>query len=246
MSQRAIKQYIELYHLNGIADFFQEKKHIVAIEKTQYTKNVAQTITDELLALKAQYTNCQDCLYKQSRIKVVVSRGERNAPIFLIGTSPNYEENMSGFPFPLTAESGNKLNEMLKGLANDKDTPPELRHWFERKNMYISLMCKCKAGTTYTQTPAETKKCLELLTKEIDIVKPKIILIMGLFTANIFFDKTEDMEYYRNNQGVLYEGIPIYVTYNPSDILENPNKHRKPTWEDLQRFRDHCKKIIGV
>ncbi|MCL2063111.1 MAG: uracil-DNA glycosylase [Candidatus Cloacimonetes bacterium] len=264
MSLRALKQYIELYHYYGLSDFFLEsqvfqkplntqpqKKSINSnsnyITRESYKDSNNKQIYDfeydvettDFTFLQRKYANCFKCSFSKSRWKFVYGEGQQNAQCMLIGNPPITDENANGKPF--VGHSGDLFNKMMASIG------------IKREDLYITNIIKCKPN--YIDY-SEIQKCMPYLLEQIRILKPKIILVMGDIAANALFTTLhhvkstsqqinllkENIDYYRLHQGQLYQNIPIYVTYNPFDLLRNIDL-KKLAWEDLKLFRDHFLKI---
>ena len=230
MSLRALKQYIELYHLNGIADFFMESKEFrlelraegqqVKTESREQKTAAVDSIRD-LNILAKEYAKCQKCVLHKSRVKLVYGEGRQDADILIVGNPPNSDENVYGRPF--VGEIGKLFDNMLNKLQ------------LGRKDLYITNITKCKAHLDVKIDSPEMKKCMPYLSQQIDIIKPKLVLIMGELAANIFFDKNESIDYYRKTQGQTFNNMLVFVTYGLAEMLNNKDL-RWAAWEDLQQF----------
>ena len=229
MSLRALRQYVELYHLNGIADFFIESKEfkmdVTAVslgdKKHSYTGGIH---INDLNGLRQKCVNCTDCSLRKSRVKMVFGEGNPKADVMIISDPPNSDENMQGRPF--VGEAGIVFGNMMKNVLN-----------FERNDLYMTNIVKCRCMISGANTVQnnyrveyydinEMRKCLPYLHQQIDMIKPRFILVMGEIAASVLFEKRESIDYFRNNQGVLYKGIPVYVTYNPAELVVNTGLKR--------------------
>ena len=227
MSLKALKQYIELYHYYGISDFFiKSNKFVGRISKKPIKEEPDKNQTVDLAILQKRYSNCQKCSFAKYRMKLVYGEGRIGTDRLIIGNPPIADENILGRPF--VGEYG-KLFEKMMGAIN-----------MQRSDLYLTNITKCK--TNYVDY-AEINKCLPYLYEQISIVKPKIILVFGETPANALFQKNENIEYYRTAQGKMFDGIPIYVTYNPIELLQNVQL-KKQAWVDIQSFRDAYLRII--
>jgi DNA polymerase len=214
---RSLRQYIELYHLGGIADFFVDEKSAFAI---------AHDHRDISVIMDEKYILCQKCVYHKQRIKFVHSEGKQEPRLFIIGNPPTTIENMTGRSFftdkSFGESSGSKLNKMLEAIH------------IERTDCFITNIIKCKPDKF---DDAIAKKCLHIVSDQITTVKPKTILVFGLCAANLLFELNETIEFYRQNHKLKYKGIPTIVTYDPIE-MQVKTELRKLVWEDLQKIED--------
>jgi len=237
MSVRVLKQYIELYQLSGSIDYFLEtsKDKEVCIE----ANNVYQTqIVDPFKQLKIECEQCDKCRYRKDRggQKVVFGSGHFSSKCFVVGDPVNVDENLSGHPFGRS--NNNKYHDMFnniikKGLIEGEN----LQMTFS--DLYLTNITKCRA---HKRDNEEIQKCLFFLLKQIEIIKPMIILVFGEYAANAIFNSSDHINYYRENQGLKFHNIPVYFTLNPMDIVrlendkENYTKMKKIVMNDLKFF----------
>jgi uracil-DNA glycosylase family 4 len=188
-------------------------------EKEDWEK--AQTI-DELEEL---INNCTKCPLHKSRNKFVFGSGNPNADIMCIGEGPGAEEDKQGLPF--VGRAGQLLTEILKAIK------------LTREEVYIGNILKCRPPENRTPLPSEMDACLPHLKKQIELIKPKLILCLGLTAAQGLLKKKETMGKLR---GKLFEyetgsfRTKVMVTYHPAALLRNPNLKRD-CWEDVKKFR---------
>ncbi len=164
---------------------------------------------------------CQKCPLGKTRNKFVFGVGNPDANAMLIGEAPGAEEDAQGEPF--VGRAGKLLNDILKA-ANLK-----------REDVYIANILKCRPPGNRDPQPFEMETCIPYLHKQIDLIKPKIILCLGRVAANGLLNKKLSLGDLRNN---IYEfnGIKTMVTYHPAALLRNPN-WKRGCWEDVQKFK---------
>jgi uracil-DNA glycosylase len=106
---------------------------------------------------------------------------------------------------------------------------------FSRDEVYIANIVKCRPPGNRTPSPAEMDACFPFLEKQIALIKPKMILCLGLTAAQGLLKKKDSLG---NLRGKTYEykGINVLVTYHPAALLRNPN-WKRGCWEDVQLFR---------
>ncbi|KYK27180.1 DNA polymerase [Euryarchaeota archaeon SM23-78] len=126
-------------------------------------------------SLSIEINNCKKCDLWKTRNKPLVGDGSINAEILVIGESPGYYEDLQGKAF--VGEAGKILDNLL-GLVNLK-----------RKGIYITNVLKCHPPRNHNPNRQEIDSCIGYLYKQIDIIKPKIILTLGKFASKEIFDK---------------------------------------------------------
>ncbi len=171
--------------------------------------------------LESLISNCKKCLLYESRTNFVFGTGNPKAEIMCIGEGPGAEEDKQGKPF--VGRAGQLLTDILKAIK------------FSREEVYIANVLKSRPPGNRTPLPQEMEMCMPYLLKQIDLIKPKLILCLGLTAAQALLKKKESMG---NLRGKLFEfnGSKVMVTYHPAALLRNPNL-KKDCWEDVKKFR---------
>lgn len=195
-------------------------------EKSSFYMNESSLFEDysrfsTLDSFQNSIKNCQKCPLGKTRTNFVFGTGNPNADVMIIGEAPGAEEDKQGIPF--VGRAGKLLTDILKAIN------------FEREDVYIANILKCRPPNNRNPLPAEMSECTPYLYKQIDLIKPKIILCLGLVAANSLLDQKLSLTKMRGN---VYEiqGIKTMVTYHPAALLRNPN-WKRGCWEDVQKFR---------
>jgi uracil-DNA glycosylase family 4 len=134
---------------------------------------------------------------------------------------PGAEEDKQGEPF--VGRAGKLLNDILKAIN------------FEREEVYIANIVKSRPPGNRTPTIEEMDTCFPYLNKQIELIKPKLILALGLTAAQALLKKRDSLTKMRGNV-YDYKGIKTMVTYHPAALLRNPH-WKRGCWEDVQKFR---------
>ena len=171
--------------------------------------------------LNAMICTCQKCELGATRTKFVFGVGNPNADIMVIGEAPGADEDAQGEPF--VGRAGQLLNKILEAVH------------FKREEVFIANILKCRPPNNRKPNPGEVEQCEPYLWKQIELIKPKFILCLGLTAAQTILKTTESMGQLRLSTH-LYRNTPVVVTYHPAALLRNPN-WKRPTWEDVQRLR---------
>jgi DNA polymerase len=176
---------------------------------------------ESLEQLNKMICNCTKCVLHKGRNKFVFGSGNPNADVIVIGEGPGAEEDKQGLPF--VGRAGKLLTDILKAIK------------FEREEVFIGNIVKCRPPDNRTPLPAEMETCLPYLKKQIELINPKLILCLGLTAAKGLLNKKESLTSMRG-QVFKYEGIKTMVTFHPAALLRNPN-WKKDCWIDVQKFR---------
>ena len=171
--------------------------------------------------LKNGISNCQNCVLGSTRKNFVFGEGNPNADIMVIGEAPGADEDEQGMPF--VGKAGKLLTDILKAIN------------FERNDVYIANICKCRPPSNRKPSTVEVFCCEPYLKKQIELIKPKFILALGLTAAEALFKKSFKMGEIRGKLFDYY-GIQTLITYHPAALLRNPS-WKRPVWEDVQLLR---------
>ena len=165
--------------------------------------------------------SCTKCILHEGRNKFVFGVGNSNAKVMCIGEGPGAEEDKQGYPF--VGRAGKLLTDILKAIK------------FSRDDVFIGNVVKCRPPGNRTPLPSEMETCSPYLLKQIDLIKPELILCLGLTAAQGLLHKKDSLTSMR---GKVFEfrGAKVMVTYHPAALLRNP-QWKKGCWEDVQKFR---------
>ncbi len=173
-------------------------------------------------ALQETAAACQACDLCAQRKKSVFGVGDPQAPWMVIGEAPGEEEDQAGEPF--MGQSGQLLDNMLKAVGLSRKAQGE-------GGVYIANAIKCRPPGNHNPTPQELASCAPYLARQVALVQPKIILLMGRFAVQSVLQTTEPIGKLRG-QVHSHLGVPVVVTYHPAYLLRNPADKAK-AWADL-------------
>ena len=172
---------------------------------------------------------CVKCPLGHTRTKFVFGVGNPHADALLIGEAPGADEDKQGEPF--VGRAGKLLNDILKAIN------------FNREEVYIANILKCRPPGNRDPKPDEIDLCRPYLNKQLELIKPKIILCLGRIAANSLLDKKLSLTMLRENI-YEYNGIKVMATYHPAALLRNPG-WKRGCWEDVQKFRKLYDELIA-
>lgn len=174
----------------------------------------------QLEALAAQVAVCAHCPHLAStRTQTVFGEGNPNARLMFVGEAPGFDEDRTGRPF--VGRAGALLTDIItKGMG------------LARSEVYIANVLKSRPPNNRTPLPDEVAHCLPYLERQIEIVRPEYLCLLGKTAATALLKTTLAMGMLRSRWH-MYRGIPTIVTYHPSYLLRNPPAKRD-VWEDLQ------------
>ncbi|MBT8392179.1 MAG: uracil-DNA glycosylase [Ignavibacteriaceae bacterium] len=199
-----------------------EQSELFPAEKEDWEKAIS------LEELEEHICNCTGCRLHQNRNKFVFGTGNPNADVMVIGEGPGAEEDKQGLPF--VGRAGKLLTDMLKAIN------------FEREEVFIGNVVKCRPPGNRTPLPDEMETCMPYLKKQVDLIKPKQILCLGLTAARGLLKKRDSLG---NLRGKVYEfeDAKVMVTYHSAALLRNPH-WKKDCWEDLKKFKKLYNELV--
>jgi len=168
--------------------------------------------------IKASVASCTHCVLHARRNKTVFGVGDENADWLFVGEGPGAEEDAQGEPF--VGQAGKLLDSMLTAI--------KLRRG---DNVYIANMVKCRPPGNRNPEPDEALACEPYLHRQIDLIKPKLIVALGKVAAVNLLAREATVASMRNKVH-QYRGIPLIVTYHPAYLLRSP-QDKAQAWEDL-------------
>ncbi len=172
-----------------------------------------------LTELRAEIGDCQRCRLCEKRNSIVFGVGNPDAEIVFVGEGPGYEEDKQGEPF--VGRAGQLLTQIItKGMQ------------MQRSDVYIANVVKCRPPENRNPEPDEIAACEPFLLKQLEIIRPKIIVTLGKFAAQTLLKDTTPITRLRG-KWQSYHGIKLMPTLHPAYLLRNP-KDKRLVWEDIK------------
>ena len=202
------------------ADFAETREEVKPISPENALKPSERPELDKMqmaeLAVKA--AECILCGLHKTRNKSVFGDGNPRAELMFIGEGPGRDEDEQGLPF--VGKAGQLLTRMIIAMQ------------FTREEVYIANIVKCRPPENRNPTDEEAEKCLPYLNRQIDIIRPKVIVLLGAVPLKHLLGLTVITKI----RGTWYEyrGIKVMPTLHPAYLLRNPPA-KKEAWEDLQK-----------
>lgn len=168
--------------------------------------------------LKIATAQCTACALHKSRKQAVLGTGDPHAQWLFVGEGPGAEEDARGEPF--VGQAGKLLDNMLSAI--------QLRRG---ENVYIANVLKCRPPGNRTPEPGEANACEPFLARQIELIRPKLIVALGKVAANNLLVTDATLGSLRGRVHD-YRGTPLIVTYHPAYLLRNLVDKAK-AWEDL-------------
>jgi len=184
---------------------------------------------DSWEALQAEVSPCTKCDLCKSRTQTVFGSGNKNADWMIIGEGPGQNEDQQGLPF--VGKAGQLLTEMLRAIG------------LEREDVFIANIVKCRPPANRDPKPIEIETCKPYLMRQMALVKPKIIVVLGRIAAQALLNTDEPISKLRGKTHAL-NGTPVVVVYHPAYLLRSLLDKRK-AWADLKLALQTYQNIKG-
>ncbi|MBK9527442.1 MAG: uracil-DNA glycosylase [Acidobacteria bacterium] len=181
--------------------------------------------TETIEAIRAEIgSECRRCkLSTLGRTKVVNSVGNFNADLMFVGEAPGADEDAQGEPF--VGRAGQLLTDIIKAMG------------FERSEVFIGNMNRCRPPGNRAPEPDESVVCKPFLFREIAVVRPKVIVVLGATAAQNLLETKVPIGKLRGHFHD-YLGTKVMPTFHPAYLLRDPHKKRE-VWEDMKMVRDY-------
>jgi len=174
-------------------------------------------------ALRESVAQCQACTLCEGRKNTVFGVGHESAHWMIVGEAPGEQEDLRGEPF--VGPAGQLLDNMLRAVQRTRQTAEA------PQQVFIANTLKCRPPRNRNPDAAELAQCRPYLQRQIELVKPRIILAMGRFAVQTLLGSQEAIGKLRGRVH-RYQGIPVIVTYHPAYLLRNLQDKAR-AWEDL-------------
>ena len=169
-------------------------------------------------SLRAECAACMNCGLGRTRTNMVFADGNPHAELMFIGEGPGADEDATGVPF--VGRAGELLSRMIAAMTFDR-----------RTETCIANIVKCRPPGNRNPADDEAAACIPYLKRQIAMVNPKVIVLLGAVPLLYLFNLKGIMKL--RGRWLDYEGIPVMPTYHPAFLLRNPPA-KKDAWADLQ------------
>jgi uracil-DNA glycosylase family 4 len=214
MSKLSGKSLIE--EVYGVSHIL--KPAVPAVQEAEATPRGVITLD----SLRAKVASCKKCVLANERTNTVFSDGDENSDLMFIGEGPGADEDAQGKPF--VGKAGKLLTKMIEAMG------------FARSEVYIANIVKCRPPQNRAPFKEEAEACIPYLFKQIELVKPKVIVCLGSVSTQYLLKTTVSISKIRGTF-VDMNGIQVMPTFHPSYLLRSPNM-KKFAWEDLQKVME--------
>jgi len=179
--------------------------------------------------LRAAVKNCDRCKLCPTRTQTVFGVGNEQASLMVVGEGPGADEDATGEPF--VGRAGKLLDEMLKSIGRSR-----------KDNVFIANVVKCRPPGNRDPEADEAEACRPYLERQIQLIKPKMIMALGRIAAQRLLQTDEPLSRLR---GPIHtygpEKTPLFITYHPAYLLRSPREKAK-SWDDLKKVYRYLEK----
>lgn len=172
-----------------------------------------------LESVREELGDCKRCKLHKGRTNIVFGVGSPNASIVFVGEGPGEDEDLQGEPF--VGRAGQLLTRIIEAMG------------LKRDDVYICNVVKCRPPGNRNPEPDEIAACRPFLEKQIDAIRPKIIVALGTHASQTLLNITEKITALRGRFASYRDSIQVMPTFHPSYLLRNENK-KKDVWEDMK------------
>jgi DNA polymerase len=173
-----------------------------------------------LSAIREDLGDCTRCkLHRLGRRQVVFGTGNPAAELMFVGEGPGADEDVQGVPF--VGRAGQLLTKMIEAMG------------FRRDDVYIANVVKCRPPGNRDPEPDEIASCEPFLLRQIESIKPAVIIALGTFAARTLL-KTQSPISQLRGRVYEYHGAKLVPTFHPSYLLRSPEQ-KKYVWDDLKK-----------
>jgi uracil-DNA glycosylase len=180
--------------------------------------HLARSRAEALALVRADLGECTRCKLHTGRTHLVFGVGSAETRLMFVGEGPGAEEDEQGIPF--VGRAGQLLTQIIKAMG------------FDREAVYIANVVKCRPPGNRNPEPDEIEQCEPFLMRQIDVIKPAIIVALGKFAAQTLLRTTEPISKLRGRFREIGD-IRVMPTFHPSYLLRNPEAKRA-VWEDMK------------
>src|SRR5262245_41426858 len=190
-----------------------------ALQAPEALQAPAETLDAIRIDIGADCRRCKLCSLGRSQI--VFGVGNPKARLMFVGEAPGEDEDKKGEPF--VGRAGQLLTKIIEAIGMTRD------------QVYIANVIKCRPPGNRNPEPDEVASCEPFLFRQIDVIRPKVIVPLGKFAAQSLLKTMDPITRLRGRQ-FDYRGAVLIPTFHPAYLLRNPSAKRE-VWEDMKKVR---------
>lgn len=175
-----------------------------------------------LEGIRENLGDCQRCKLCATRTNIVFGVGNPNADLMFVGEAPGADEDEQGEPF--VGRAGQLLTKIIEAMG------------FQRSDVFIANVLKCRPPANRAPEPDEVATCEPFLFQQIDAIKPKVIVALGTHAAHALLKVDTPISKIRGHVLDFRDGVKLVPTFHPAYLLRSPDRKRD-VWEDMKKVR---------
>jgi uracil-DNA glycosylase family 4 len=183
----------------------------------------------DLAEMGQRLADCTRCRLCKGRTQVVFGVGNPRARVIFVGEGPGADEDRIGEPF--VGKAGQLLNLMLPSIG------------LRREDVYIANIVKCRPPGNRDPQPDEAAACMPFLRRQIELIDPEVIVLLGRIAARFLLGTTAPISTYRG-KWTVWHGRSVLPTYHTAYLLRNPAAKRE-SWADLKQLKKRLEEEKG-
>jgi DNA polymerase len=189
--------------------------------------NIESQKASSLEKIREEIGDCRRCKLWNERTHIVYGIGRSKADLMFVGEAPGREEDIQGIPFV------GRAGKLLTGIIEAID--------LKREDVYIANILKCRPPKNRNPEADEVESCEGFLFKQIEVIKPKIIVALGAYAAQCLLQTKDPIGRIRGRFFHFQDSL-LLPTFHPAYLLRNPSAKRD-VWEDIKIVRDQLKEL---
>lgn len=184
---------------------------------------IEPALTAGLADIRTEIGDCTRCKLCSTRTNIVFGVGNPNADLMFVGEAPGADEDEQGEPF--VGRAGQLLTKIIEAMG------------YQRSDVYIANILKCRPPNNRPPEPDEVATCEPFLFKQIDSIKPKVIVALGTHAAHTLLKIDTPISKIRGHILDYRGDVKVVPTFHPAYLLRSPDRKRD-VWEDMKKVRD--------
>lgn len=224
--------HLQYFSELGVAGVSRDKKWtereaaaVVAVAPQPVEAGPVADVAGDLMslpAIRAEIGDCTRCKLHVGRKQIVFGTGNPNAELMFVGEAPGADEDEQGEPF--VGRAGQLLTKIIEAIG------------MQRSDVYIANVIKCRPPNNRPPEPDEIATCEPFLFKQIDAIRPKVIVALGTHAAHALLKVDTTISKLRGQVIDYRGGIKLIPTFHPAYLLRSPDRKRD-VWEDMKKVR---------
>lgn len=229
MTREQIRGYLEFYRDLGVDSIYKRAVGVASgapSPESDFVLPNPAPAGDTLEQIRVDIGDCKRCRLCEGRNQIVFGSGNERSPLVFVGEGPGADEDEQGLPF--VGRAGQLLTQMIENTAAKEGIA------IRRADIYICNVVKCRPPENRTPLPDEMEICGQFLARQLAVIRPKAICVLGATAMKALLDTKEGITKLRGKWH-KWRDIPVMITYHPSYLLRQYNQQAKrEAWEDLK------------